>query len=249
VLFDFDSRRSTSPFVERIWRTRSERSGTFTSLAASEWELVVAQGDDKVKVTIRGPETVATSAECAATGVEYVGIVFRLGAFLPRLPPGYVMNRRDVDLPSASGKSFWLGGSAWPAPGYENAETFVERLVRDGLLVRDLLVESAALGQLTDVCPRQVQRRYLRATGLTQRVSRQIERARYATLLLKQGRSITDTVFAAGYFDQAHLTRSLKRFIGQTPAQVVDQTRSLPTSLLYKTAPPGAEYAGKVDRT
>jgi AraC-like DNA-binding protein len=249
VLFDFEARFSTSPYVERIWRTRSERSGTFTSLAASQWELVVAHRDDEAKATVRGPETVATSAVCAGTGVEYVGIVFRLGAFMPHLPPGFVMNRRDVDLPAASGNSFWLGGAAWQAPSYENAETFVEWLVRDGLLVRDPLVEAAARGQLRDDCPRRVQRHFLRATGLTQRASRQIERAREAALLLRQRISIADTVFAVGYFDQAHLTRSLIRFIGQIPAKIVDPSRSLPMSLLYKTTPLGAEYAGKVDQT
>jgi methylphosphotriester-DNA--protein-cysteine methyltransferase len=38
--------------------------------------------------------------------------------------------------------------------------------------------------------------------------------------LLRQGASILDTVYQAGYFDQPHLTRALKRFTGQTPAQI-----------------------------
>jgi methylphosphotriester-DNA--protein-cysteine methyltransferase len=61
----------------------------------------------------------------------------------------------------------------------------------------------------------------------------QIERARRATLLLQQGVSIADTVYQTGYFDQAYLTKSLKYFIGQTPTQLMDQTKQL--SLLYKT--------------
>jgi hypothetical protein len=32
--------------------------------------------------------------------------------------------------------------------------------------------------------------------------------------------SILDTVGETGYFDQAHLTNSLKRFMGQTPVQI-----------------------------
>jgi AraC-like DNA-binding protein len=40
----------------------------------------------------------------------------------------------------------------------------------------------------------------------------------------------------AGYFDQAHLTRSLRRFIGQTPMQIVRNQEQL--SLLYNTDPP-----------
>ena len=46
------------------------------------------------------------------------------------------MDRRDANLPEATSTSFWLSGSAWQFPTYENAETFVDRLVRDGLLVK-----------------------------------------------------------------------------------------------------------------
>ena len=35
------------------------------------------------------------------------------------------------------------------------------------------------------------------------------------------GVSILDTAYEAGYFDQPHLTRSLKQFIGRTPAQIL----------------------------
>ena len=45
-------------------------------------------------------------------------------------------------------------------------------------------------------------------------------RARQAAALLQGGIPIIDTVFELGYFDQAHLTNSLKRFLGQTPVQV-----------------------------
>jgi hypothetical protein len=50
---------------------------------------------------------------------------------------------------------------------------------------------------------------------------------------LKQGVSILDTVYQAGYFDQAHLTRSLKYLIGQTPGQIIRAEEQL--SFLYKT--------------
>lgn len=75
----------------------------------------------------------------------------------------------------------------------------------------------------------------MRTTGLTHGAARRIERARYATTLLQQGVPILDAVHEAGYFDQPHLTRSLKRFIGQTPAQIMGKAAQL--SFLYKTAP------------
>jgi Helix-turn-helix domain len=90
---------------------------------------------------------------------------------------------------------------------------------------------------LKDLSLRIAQRHFLRTTGLTQSAVRQIERARYATILLQQGVSILDVVYEAGYFDQPHLTRSLKYFIGQTPTQILDRSRSEQLSFLYKTAP------------
>jgi hypothetical protein len=35
-----------------------------------------------------------------------------------------------------------------------------------------------------------------------------------------------ETLWQAGYADQPHLTRSLKRFVGQTPAQIVHSITS-----------------------
>ena len=58
--------------------------------------------------------------------------------------------------------------------------------------------------------------------GLTRRTIRQIARAENAVEALGRGLSSPDAALQLGYADQAHLIRSLKRFIGQTPAQVVN---------------------------
>ena len=58
-------------------------------------------------------------------------------------------------------------------------------------------------------------------TGLTPKAIQQIERARQAAARLEQGASILDTVYELGYFDQPHMTKSLKHLIGQTPAQIL----------------------------
>jgi AraC-like DNA-binding protein len=51
--------------------------------------------------------------------------------------------------------------------------------------------------------------------------------------LLKQDVPILDAVHAAGYFDQPHLARSVRHFIGQTPAGIARGDEQL--SFLYKT--------------
>jgi AraC-like DNA-binding protein len=155
---------------------------------------------------------------------------------MPTLPVGTLVDGA-IDLPEAPWRSFRLDGSAWQYPTYDNADTFVNRLVRRGLLVRDSIVEAALAGQPQALSPRSVQRHFLRATGLTQGSIRQIQRARYATMLLQQGSSIADAVDQAGYADQAHLTRSLKRLVGKTPAQIVQKAEPEQMSLLFKTEP------------
>jgi AraC-like DNA-binding protein len=76
-----------------------------------------------------------------------------------------------------------------------------------------------------------MQQRRIRASSSTSRTGPQ--RARHATNLLLEGVSILDVVSRLGYFDQAHLTRSLRRFIGETPTQIVQRQKQL--SFLYKT--------------
>ena len=226
MTFLFEDRPSDSSFVETIWRAQSERAGSFISLAASHWEMVVTRYRGETSFTVRGPETKATPLHYQWTGAEWLGIRFKLGTFLPYLPPSKLLDRRDVNLPQVTSQSFWLQGSAWECPTFENADTFVDRLVRGGLLVRDPVVQAVLEGQPQELSVRAVQYRFLEATGLTHRTVQQIERARHALTLLQQGASIADTVYQAGYFDQPHLTRALKRFAGQTPAQIARLSKS-----------------------
>ena len=134
---------------------------------------------------------------------------------------GFVRWPRDVlPSPAAASRSFWRKGSAWRFPDDKNVEIFVDRLVRNDALVRDPLVEAVLRGQPQALSARAVRHRFLRVTGLTQSRIRQVERAQRAALL-RQGTPIFDTVYEVGYFDQPHMTRSLKQWVGHTPAQIV----------------------------
>ena len=237
MIFSFEERLSDSPFVERIWRAQSERTGDFLSVAASWWEIVVSKYQGETTITVRGPETKVTPMQVTLVGGEFFGIIFKHGAFMPHLPVGDLVDG-DLNLPDASGKAFWLNGSAWQFPNYENADTFVQRLVRDHLLVCDPIIEPVLRGEPQELSPRSIQRRFVQATGLTHGSIRQIERARHATMLLQQGISILDAVERAGYSDQAHLTRALKHLIGKTPAQIINKSEPEQMSLLFKTESP-----------
>ncbi|GIK43737.1 MAG: hypothetical protein BroJett011_75700 [Chloroflexota bacterium] len=187
--------------------------------------MVVTKYQGKTTFTVRGPETKASTADYPADA-EFFGIVFKHGAFMPHLPLTKLLDRNDSTLPEAGSQSFWLHGSAWQFPDFDNADTFVTRLVRKELLAQEPVVEAVLQNRPLEMSLRSVQRRFLQATGLTRGTFDQIERARQVVSLLGQGLSIADAVYHAGYADQPHLTRSLKHFIGQTPAQILRTIKS-----------------------
>jgi len=199
-------------------------------MASCHWGMVITRLRGKVFFTVRGPETKATMAECPAEG-EWFGVLFKLGTFMPLMRSGDLRDRNDLTLPNSTNRSFHLDGSVWDFPSHENIETFVNRLVRRGLVREDRAVTAAIHGEQQNVTRRTEQRRVLRITGLTRGAIHQIERARRAAFQLKQGIPILDVVYDEGYYDQAHLTRSLQRFIGQSPAHIARGHEQL--SLLY----------------
>jgi Helix-turn-helix domain len=218
-LFALERGSSRSSYVEETWWTRSEPEESFISVAVTHWEMCVTRQRGAAWLTVRGPQTEATMVPIPADA-EFFGIEFSPGTFMPGLQPGQLVDQLST-LPQATSRSFWLGGSAWELPGPDNADVFVDWLVRAGLLVHDPVVSAALEGDVEGLSTRSVERRVSRATGLTRGTIRQIRRAERALELLSRGVSALDTARQAGYADQSHLTRSLKRFVGQTPSQIV----------------------------
>ncbi|MGH1561348.1 helix-turn-helix domain-containing protein [Mumia sp. DW29H23] len=226
-------RQSDSPYVERVWRSRTAGVSRMTSIATSHKELVVWEHEGSLHVSMRGPETVATSAD-VPDGSDSFGIVFGHGASMPHLAMARLVDA-DLESPHVSRGAFVLRGEEWEVPTYDNAEVFIDRLVRDGVLVRDPLVDEVVAGDAAPLGARSIQRRVAAATGLTQGAIRQIERARQAALLLREGTTALEVVHRLGYYDQPHLARSLTRFVGRTATQLRRSDTPEPLSLLYKT--------------
>src|SRR5688572_31403564 len=129
-------------------------------MATCHWGMVVTRMEGRAFLTVRGPETKATMADCPAQG-EWFGVLFKLGTFMPLMRSSDLRDRNDVTLPNATKHSFWLDGSAWEFPGFENMETFVHQLVRSGLVRSDRTVEGAVRGELQEATTRTEQRRLL----------------------------------------------------------------------------------------
>ncbi|MBI5950562.1 MAG: helix-turn-helix transcriptional regulator [Chloroflexi bacterium] len=218
-----EQRLSDSPYVEAVAHGWTMSGGSTIRPAESNWHMVFVKEHGRLHSLIVGPLTTAGVASWGE-GAEILWVKFKLGVFMPHLPVRDFLDSEET-LPGAS-KSFWLKSSVWQFPDFENADTFVNRLVHDEILVLDPVVDAASREQLLDIPSRTMRHHFLRATGMTRSRIRQMKRAQQAAALLQQGVPILDTVHEVGYFDQPHLTRALKQFIGHTPLQIVQLGQS-----------------------
>ncbi|WUI04011.1 helix-turn-helix domain-containing protein [Spirillospora sp. NBC_00431] len=230
---DIEHRASDSPFIERVWRSRSHDVDRMTSIATSRWNLVFWEQSDQVNVAVQGPESRAGTVP-VPEDAAFLGIGFSLGTTMPHLPINRLVDG-FVEFPDVTRRSFWLKGSAWHLPDYDNAEEFVRRMVREDVLVRDPIVAAVSGGRSPKVSERTVQRHFVAMTGLTRGAVRQIERARHAAVLIQDGVPVPEVIYRLGYFDQPHLARSLTRYVGRTATCLRDSAQAEPLSVLYKT--------------
>jgi AraC-like DNA-binding protein len=222
--FISEGRVSDSPYVEMIWHGQAGSDYAPICPADGRWNLLLLRQNGRVKVSVEGPLTKARFTT-QSEGAEWLVIKFKLGTFLSSLPVRSLLDTEAI-LPGAASSSFWLHGSTWQFPDYENAETFIDRLVHNDLLLRDPIVHAVLQNQPQEISLRTVRRRFLLATGLTPKAIQQIERAQQAASLLEQGASLLDVVDQAGYADQPHMTRALRHYIGHTPAQIARVRKS-----------------------
>ncbi|MGW0970013.1 helix-turn-helix domain-containing protein [Streptomyces sp. NPDC002516] len=231
---EIESRPSELPYIERVWRSRSDEVHRMTSIATSHWELVFWEHHGQVQAAVLGPEPKACLAP-VPENATFFGISFALGTSMPHIPISRLVGG-SAEIPDVTRRSVWLKGHAWHPPDYDNAEAFVRRMVREGIVDRDPIVPAVLDGAPPDVSERTLQRRFVAATGLTRGAVRQIHRAREAAVLIQEGAPAQDVVHRLGYFDQPHLARSLTRYIGRTATRLSSPDRAEPLSLLYKTS-------------
>jgi len=141
---------------------------------------------------------------------------------MPRLPGRLTFNQ-GVPRPVEADHSFWIDSERFEITSFDNVEHLVAALARRGLLERDPVVSRALQGARQRLDERSIQRHFAEVTGLGLKAFQQIARAHDAARLLRQGQTPSQVAAELGFSDQAHLTHSLKRFLGQTPRQMAKQ--------------------------
>ena len=189
-----------------------------TSVAGARWGLVFWEQSRRAYAAVSGPGTRTGTAPVPA-GATFTGIEFAVGTSLRAVPAPALVDG-GIGLPDTTRRTFRLDGARWPTPGPDDAEALVARLVRAGTVVGDRLVADVLRGHRPAVSERTVERRFRAATGLTRGAVRQIERARTAAELLAAGDPAADVVAKLEYFDEPHLARALRAYVGRTAGQL-----------------------------
>jgi hypothetical protein len=213
------SRLLDSPIAKSVSLWRFDSDGEVLMQPDNCWDIAILRSDGRATVLRTGMTTRPDRVSHRA-GDEILTVSFRPESFMPLLP-GEVMRNAAVVLENFGRKDFSIGGDIREMPNFENAEMFVERLRRDGIVECNPVVASVLGAKPQAISERTLQRHFLRTTGLTYKHFTLIERAQEAAALLQMGRTAVDVAFALGFADQAHLINSVRQIMGQTPGEMM----------------------------
>lgn len=213
------TRSSDSPWIDSVWRSSSDDDDTeMTSVASETWGLAFWTQDGSSFAAVTGPESRAASAPVPQSA-EFVGIQFAVGTSLRMVGTSALVDS-GIELPDTHALTFRLDGARWEIPRMDDAEALVARLVREEVIVRDPVVAATLEGRRAAISDRTVERRFRSATGFTRGTIDQIRRARAAAELLSAGASVSAAIASSGYYDEPHLARALRRYVGRTAGQL-----------------------------
>lgn len=214
--FTGQRRLSDSPYIEGVWEGMAFRSGVHMTAADGTIDLTLRTRRGDTSLLLSGPTGKAEPTTFEA-GDRVLVMRLRPGVHLPFIAGAKLANVNRF-LAHAGKDHFWLQSTAVAFPNFNNVEVFVERLAKDGLLARDIVVEDA-LGQKSQRHnPRTIQRHFMAATGLTMNHVQQIKRAELARGLLASNHTLTAVAYETGYSNPGHMTNAFKYFFGRTPS-------------------------------
>jgi AraC-like DNA-binding protein len=216
--FTYESKQSSSPYVEVVWHTEDQTDGVYVASADACWDLIFIKNKaGKSKVLLCGPCFKTTLVPYSA-GNKNFGIQFKPGVIFTDIPVAHMINVTEP-LPMPSEDTFILQGITWKLPTYETVDEFLAQMVENGLLRIDPVVEDVVENKEVKMSSRSIQRHFAATIGMSPRRVKQITSARKAVELILQGRPLAEVSYELGYADLPHMVRMLKRFTGFTPME------------------------------
>ena len=217
----YEERTGSHPLVQAFWRAEA-RGGAYGVPPDACWDIIWTSSGGKTDIVLAGTMTATHTVEFPA-GTRFLGVRFKTGVRLQGMDPARTIDQ-DIALASRSARRFWLDGIPFDLPNYENIDGFVSKLERHKLISRDEIVRKVMEGESALLSKRSVQRHFARHVGLPWAFIRQIQRAEQAAAWLAAGIAPSQVAATAGFADQAHMTRELKRLFRLTPGQIRTRT-------------------------
>lgn len=215
----YEEHHPDSSVLECVWQARATRDERYLVPAVEYWDLWFArEPGGELLAGLSGP-TLGHRWVRSAIGEHSWGVQLKTHIFLPGVSKQLLLGGEQRLVVEAGHVT--LAQHVVPFPEFAALEAFTDRLLELDVLRCDDDVRRMLSGDDADYSERHRQRRVRAATGLTRKQIEQLSRAREAFALLMQGVPPIECAARCGFADQAHLTRSLRAFHGQTPAQVL----------------------------
>lgn len=213
----YESVPSTHPAISSLWRAVVTQPYEWTDAANEFWGLALTRGPDGARsVELVGP-ALRPRPLVMEPGHEHWGVELAAHVVVVGVPKRGLLDV-IVDLP-VSGSWFELAGVRYPFVDHDGLPGLIDAMLAQGTLVAD-----PALGAALDGAgwsERSLQRHVRDQNGLSPKQVEQRRRVRHAYALMQQGLPLAEAAVAAGYSDQAHMTRDFGLLAGITPARVL----------------------------
>lgn len=202
-----------------MWQARATKDERYLVPAVEYWDLWFTRAPGgELRAGLAGP-TLGHRWIRSTIGEHSWGIQLKAHVIVPGVSKQLLLGGEQQLAVEAGHVT--LAGHALPFPEFADLEAFTDRLLELDVLRCDDDVRRMLSGEDAGYSERHRQRRVRAATGLTRKQIEQLSRVREAFALLLQGVPPSESAARCGFADQAHLTRSMRAFHGQTPAQVL----------------------------
>jgi AraC-like DNA-binding protein len=227
--------RSVRRFVDHYWLAAESRAPHYEILPDGAVDVVLLVDGSRTAVSVYGTTTRATGVPLVPGG-QYVGIRFRPGGSRHFLDA----SARELtdSVASASGRLSTVLEDAFASAGFDGAakalDDALDRWIRrvdaerttlddvvDALALGDGTVSVATAAASLRRSPRQFERMFLDAIGLSPRAFSSVCRFQRAAAALSEWPAMPLAQVAAecGYADQSHMTRAFRQWAGRPPAR------------------------------
>ena len=214
-------RHSTSPYIDRVTQSFATSDGSYLVTPDGSWDLIMSEEPDGSRIVFITGQATQSARLPYKAGQRSVVISFTAGSYFSPFR-GAPFKDDYIMLTMPDPNHFEIAGYVFPLPTYESAEEIIDLMVSSGLLSSDEVVDGVMRGKHKAASQRSVERHFKSITGLSPKKIANIRRAQQAVRILKSGASPSHAAAEAGYYDQPHLTKELKRLMGSHPSDVND---------------------------